>query len=651
MVKRATAGVEEVRWVRIEPAAAGTAEQLGGPPARPHHAPGPSLARLLQSPRTPDEAGIWLRDGARLCACPDCHAPMSVRLWLMMADCWQCGTSVELTEAQQRRIRRLLGHAPAQATPTHRPPRQPQPGPSPQLPARPTPPTTPASPPRQHLLAPSRQPPAPAAPPKPPKAESKVQNPKSLSWSDAPAWLTSMLVHLLVLLLLALLTYQPRTVPPSITLSLSVSPLDLEGTIERQTDPLGETHFDVPPPEPRLPQSPDEREWVARAEQDALMLQMDPDSPHPLLPDLADVRAQLNSPDAYRRSLAARDPRLRNELLRQHGGTMLTEAAVARGLRWMAHHQMDDGRWSLDQFDRAESCRGRCRHTGQLRSDSAATSLCLLPFLGAGQTHWTGPYRDVVSRGLRWLIQHQSEDGDLRIDSRGNTAMYAHGQGAIVLCEAYAMTGDQALRGPAQRAIAFLLEAQHPAGGWRYQPGQRGDTSVLGWQLMALQSARMAGLDVPTESLERAGQYLDSVMSHNGARYAYQPGRGPTHVMTAEALLCRVYLGWSRSDRRLISGVRYLMDEHGPSDRQPNVYYWYYATQVLHHFGGPAWQAWNRQMSDVLVVTQQRDGHQAGSWRPEGPHTHEGGRLYMTALAVCTLEVYYRHTPIFAPVP
>ena len=43
---------------------------------------------------------LWLEGGALMCACPDCQAPISVRVWLMMADCWQCGTSIELTRAR-----------------------------------------------------------------------------------------------------------------------------------------------------------------------------------------------------------------------------------------------------------------------------------------------------------------------------------------------------------------------------------------------------------------------------------------------------------------------------------------------------------------------------------------------------------------------
>jgi hypothetical protein len=382
------------------------------------------------------------------------------------------------------------------------------------------------------------------------------------------------------------------------------------------------------------------------ANQLAQTLRIDPNEPHPELPDLAQLKRVIGS-DVEQRTLAVRDPRIRVDMIRREGGTTLTEAAVTRGLQWMATHQNDDGSWSTHAFQRCESCRRRCDGAGSLRSESAGTSLCLLPFLGAGQTHFTGRYKDNVSTGLRWLIDHQRDDGDLRGETIGQAGMYAHGQAAIVLCEAYALTRDESLRVPAQKAIDFIVQAQHPGGGWRYQPGEDGDTSVVGWQLMALQSARAGGLVVPEQSIELAGHYLDTVASGEGSRYAYRPRQSPTHIMTAEALLCRMYMGWTMEDPALGMGLDYLVERHPPRASEFNIYYWYYATQALHHAGGRNWRAWNKQIRDILVQTQRTSGHMAGSWDPHGPHAAVGGRIYVTALAVCTLEVYYRHAPIF----
>jgi hypothetical protein len=138
-------------------------------------------------------------------------------------------------------------------------------------------------------------------------------------------------------------------------------------------------------------------------------------------------------------------------------------------------------------------------------------------------------------------------------------------------------------------------------------------------------------------------------MTRDSVRYRYQPGFAPSCVMTAEALLCRMYAGWELDDPRLQAGLEWLVDEHPPRQHEFDIYYWYYATQTLHHAGGPLWDRWNNAIREMLVTQQLRYGHQAGSWDPQGPHAHAGGRIYVTALAVCTLEVYYRHAPIFRP--
>ena len=81
-----------------------------------------------------------------------------------------------------------------------------------------------------------------------------------------------------------------------------------------------------------------------------------------------------------------------------------------------------------------------------------------------------------------------------------------------------------------------------------------------------------------------------------------------------------------------------------------NMYFNYYATQVMHHWGGEEWTRWNEVMRDHLIRTQHplKDGHLAGSWDIADPHGGGGGRLYMTCLSIMTLEVYYRHLPMYS---
>jgi hypothetical protein len=226
--------------------------------------------------------------------------------------------------------------------------------------------------------------------------------------------------------------------------------------------------------------------------------------------------------------------------------------------------------------------------------------------------------------------------------------MYGHGICSIALCEAYAMTQDRFLMDPAQAALNFIMYAQDPAGGgWRYSPRTPGDTSVVGWQIMALKSGHLGYLQIHPATIKGAEKFLDFVQADDGAAYGYdRSGSGP--ATNAVGLLCRMYMGWQHEDPRLERGVKGLA-AIGP---QPgNMYFNYYATQVLCQYEGPLWEdQWNPKMRDMLVDSQSTaDGHENGSWAFKGDHGGDsGGRLYSTAMAAMTLEVYYRYMPLYS---
>lgn len=334
------------------------------------------------------------------------------------------------------------------------------------------------------------------------------------------------------------------------------------------------------------------------------------------------------------RTAAARD-----QLAATRGGSPASERAVDRGLAWLTAHQRDDGGWSFDL--RGSKCAGQCSHAGTHQSTTAATALALLAYLGAGQTHRDGEHQEIVERGLNYLISRivpSARGSDLQ-----EGTMYAQGLATLALCEAYALTGDPTLRIPAQRALDFIVSVQHPLGGWRYFPGQAGDTTVLGWQLLALHSGRLAGLQVPEHAFTRAHEFLDRVQSDQGAAYGYQTS-GADRTPSAVGLLCRMHHGWKRSDARLQLGIERLASRGPDLD---DLYFTYYATQAMHHFDGPLWTAWNNDLRDRLIARQSQTGHEAGSWHTSDYHTVVGGRLCDTALAIMILEVYYRHMPLY----
>jgi len=614
------------------------------------------------------EGAIWLNGDVLACACPDCGAPMSIRLWLMVADCFRCGSSIELTEQQEQEALRLLREkeeerradshrAAAAIAPTmlRKPRPESKPRPEPEARSRPS-----SAPEASPLSAPAQRNRRVAASQVHRGARAHIheiyeKGGVAVFWSklrnDLPAWLVSLVVHLVAMLLLGLWYQGLPKDSRSITLSTSVSYEDLEGE-QGEIEETPPQAFEFEDPGAIELQNVVQQQGAPTEEKvDLEPVEVPLDVPNPVghMPDSAIRRSNPIPAAPTGRMFAGRDPQVRAHAVKQFGGTSYTEAAVARGLEFLSRHQNRDGSWSLHNFNKSPDCDETCRGCGSVHSEVAGTALSLLPFLGAGQTHEHGHYTGEVLRGLNWLVEHQKDDGGM-FDSG---QMYAHGLATIVLCEAYALTGDEQLREPAQMALNFIVGAQHHQGGWRYHPGEAGDTSVVGWQLMALKSGQMAYLHVPSKTFALAEVFLDQVQAdREGGRYGYQRRSRPTAAMTAEALLCRQYLGWPKDHPGLKAGVDFLLEKHPPDADNPNIYYWYYATQVMHHFGGKSWEKWNAKMSQLLVDTQQTHGHAAGSWAPKGRgnpggHADRGGRIFMTGLAICTLEVYYRHMPIY----
>jgi hypothetical protein len=334
-------------------------------------------------------------------------------------------------------------------------------------------------------------------------------------------------------------------------------------------------------------------------------------------------------------------------------------------LEWIQRQQNPRGNWQLHAGypDAGRSI---------LRSDCGATALALLAFLGAGHTHEQGEYQETVRKGLNWLTSTQDADGNLHEPTEygWKPVYYAHSMATIALCEAYALSGDESLREPAIRAIQFLADSQHPVtGGWKYVKQTEltnSDLSVTSWALMAMNTARMAGLEVPTEVFQRTSFLIDSVQERGGSRYKYEaaePISEVTPARTAVGLLCRQWLGWPKDFPMMKEGVQYLVNEKNLpewSGGRRNVYAWYYMAEVLHNIGGEDWVKWYGVVQAAILDNQNRRGSKdpgkdvRGSWDPNSPagspheYADQAGRLYLTAMCVLILETPVRHLPIYA---
>ena len=366
--------------------------------------------------------------------------------------------------------------------------------------------------------------------------------------------------------------------------------------------------------------------------------------------------------------------------------TLPFDDPVRRGLAWLAHHQADDGHWSSAGFMDECGEQGQdtvCDGGGNPAHDVGVTSLALLAFLGAGHTDKQGEHRRVVKDGLRYLADVQSADGNFGLPQHGAHS-YDHILATLAFVEAFARTGERHLRRPAERGLAYMAALRTPGGAWRYapehpemlDPTRRSDTSVTGWAVLALTTAKEAGLELPPGALPDALDFLDEVTDPDTGRAGYtrrgeaparESGREdlwPSHLsesLTAVAVLSRIFAdpemeraGHLDLVRR---GIQRLVDlPPAWSDDEPgriDFYYWYYGAYALYQYqevDRAPWRAWDRPLRDALIANQHAEGERKGSWDPQvDPWGHLGGRVYSTALLTLTLEVSYRYGTVLSP--
>jgi len=376
----------------------------------------------------------------------------------------------------------------------------------------------------------------------------------------------------------------------------------------------------------------DEAQWRYRAEPDAT-------APEP--PRVVDRVGDGPSMRSPRKALT---PRERLKMARRGGGGNETEEAVEQGLAFLAMIQDDDGAWRARSFSLAFDPSDGNPGRGNAEWETSMTGLSLLAFCSAGYTTEQGKYREVVQRGANFLMAHILDYG--RYETTSSHYMYNHAIATQALCELYSFSNDPQLGVCAQLAVDYLVYAQHQrSGGWRYEANERGDSSVTGWVILALNSAYKAELDV--SSFRGALRFLDTVTQRPYYHTGYlEPFDRATNLnrLTAVAMTGRLFLGVAHESPRLKLPAWRLIEDL-PASNKVDFYYWYYATLCLFQLGEPYWKKWNAALVDTLLEQQESRASSAflGSWPPRGDHSGSGGRIYQTALGVLMLTTYYRY--------
>ncbi len=343
------------------------------------------------------------------------------------------------------------------------------------------------------------------------------------------------------------------------------------------------------------------------------------------------------------------------------------EGAVASPLDWLARHQGPGGYWDSDGF--STMCpEGKCPGAGGPHFDPGVSGLATLAFLGYGETHKTPKYGHVVTGALKYLKGIQDAEGCIGARTSSHFP-YNHALGTLAMTEAYVLTQSPMFKDPAQRGVDFVLQCRNPYLAWRYgvKPGDN-DTAVTGWMVMALKSARFAGLTVDEEAFKGALAWLDKVTDPETGRAGYAArGTGParpqelidafpsekSEAMTAEAILARIFCGANlREDEMVKKGADLCLASlpaWEPESGRIDYYYWYFGTLAMFQVGGEHWRHWSAALAEALLPNQRgdADGCARGSWDPVDPWGAEGGRVYATAVNAMALEVYYRHVRVF----
>jgi hypothetical protein len=320
--------------------------------------------------------------------------------------------------------------------------------------------------------------------------------------------------------------------------------------------------------------------------------------------------------------------------------TRKTDEAIQRGLAYLNARRERDGSFG----------------TGAYRGNVAITSLAAMAFMCAGHQPNRGAYGRVVLDALRNVLGKENLGGGhpgFLHNPRGSPhgPMYGHGFATLFLAEVYGMVHDRTLREEVReklhRAVALILSAQkrNIEGGWRYKPDSSdADLSVTICQIMALRSARNAGVAVPKSAVDRCTEYVKACQDRMEGWFRYMKrgggGGGPQGFARTAAGVCALNAAGIYKGPEIKAGLDFLMrNKPGGGFGRPDMHYFYghyYAVQAMWTAGGTYWQEWYPAIRDELLGRQNLDG----SWIDQ-ICSHYG-----TAMACIILQVPNNYLPI-----
>jgi hypothetical protein len=285
--------------------------------------------------------------------------------------------------------------------------------------------------------------------------------------------------------------------------------------------------------------------------------------------------------------------------------------------------------------------------TGGNENGPGTTGLALMVFLACGEDPNFGPYSNHVRRSLRNIISAQDATTGIM-----GMSMYHHGFATLALAEAYGVVDERNLwpDGKPVRSIGQALELavraavtsqkKNPMGAWRYSPDARdADTSVSGAVFVGLLAARNAGIEVPDESIDKAVAFYMQMTSPTG-EVGYAGGMGGFGESLARSSIAALVFSVAR--RKDLKQFKATLDylrariDQVPQHSWPE-YTRYYQAQALFQGDIAAWEKWNKLLVRQLKAMQQADGSFRGQL----------GSSASTSFSLLALALNFRFLPIY----
>ncbi|HEX6810641.1 MAG TPA: hypothetical protein VF384_03360 [Planctomycetota bacterium] len=302
-------------------------------------------------------------------------------------------------------------------------------------------------------------------------------------------------------------------------------------------------------------------------------------------------------------------------------------AAMDAGIAWLVRHQDETGVWSASQFQRHDPKTDVCTGTGKPEQDLFVTAWATLALLARTKTERLGPHAGPLPKALRWLESQMRADGFVGTRAADN-AVLAHALSCVALSQGKVLSGDP----PPKQSAECLLALRLPDGTWPARIGAtKGDPMTTCWAAMICQlSISMSGTGVRMD-LEPTLEAIEKGVLATAS------------LPSAEAMLRWFARHEPTTDARLAELCRALRDHRpqwrsGPDAARMDYLDWNMGTRAVFQMGGESWQEWTAALQAALVAHQRTDGAHAGSWDPVDAHGPMGGRVYATAVNVCSLS-------------